>query len=238
MKLTKRNMEEVLSDTRVMLDNTKKNDEIKALLIRYGIDDERIDEGYEKRNTAEELFRGKKTKIGDQITVSAELEGKFDIAYKQYMGYVKLSRILLADDPGARKTLGVDGIRDRTFAGFLAQARQFYLGVQNNGAIFEKLKRFLVSKENLQAQLDLLLEVETINSDQENKKGQSQEATLLRNMAFKDLFQYRAEYTISARLALAERSQLLDSLGILARSEGYKRKRKKDNEEEPENQPE
>jgi hypothetical protein len=227
-------MENVLSSARVAIENAQTNEEIKGFIINYGYDDERLQEGLELLKTADDLYQAQKSKRGEQITVSNQLQEKFDHAYNLYIGYVKLARLVLKDDPGAITTLGLVGERKRTFPGFIAQAKQFYLNAMNNEEIFEKIKKFAITKEKLQAGLDLLSEIEKTDSFQESKKGASQDATLLRNTAFKKLMQWMSEFTQASRIALASRPQLLETLGILARSEGYKRKSKNENEEETE----
>ena len=219
MKISKRKMANVLASARVAIENAQANEEIKGFIVNYGFDDERLQEGSELLKTAEALYQEQKSKRGDQITVSNQLQEKFDHAYTLYMGYVKLSRLALKDDPGANTTLGLVGERNRTFSGFIAQAKQFYLNAMNNEEIFEKIKKFAITKEKLQAGLDLLSEIEKTDRPQESKKGASQDATLLRNTAFKELMQWMSEFTVASRIALASRPQLLETLGILARLE-------------------
>ena len=79
MKISKRKMEDVLSGARVAIENAQTNDEIKGFIINYGFDDARIQEGVELLKTADDLYQVQKSKRGEQITVSKQLQDKFVI---------------------------------------------------------------------------------------------------------------------------------------------------------------
>jgi len=61
----------------------------------------------------------------------------------------------------------------------------------------------------------LVQAVAEANAVQEKEKGEAQEATKLRDAALDDLDQWMSDFIAIARLALEERPQYLEKLGVV-----------------------
>ena len=74
------------------------------------------------------------------------------------------------------------------------------------------------TKAKLQAEYNLVKKVEKLDSKQESLKGEAQRGTQIRNKKIKALEDWMGKARQFARLALAEKPQLLEKLGITIES--------------------
>ena len=81
------------------------------------------------------------------------------------------------------------------------------------------------TKENLQLGWDLIIEVETLNTNQEEAKGAAQRATVEKDEAVAALAKYMYYFTDACRDALSDMPQLLEKLKMRAYSKGYQKRK-------------
>ena len=82
----------------------------------------------------------------------------------------------------------------------------------------QRLARFNVSVERLSNEKQELEDLRQLRIRAMMEKGQAQEATRLRNQKLEELEDYCRLLKTLAALALQDRPQLMESLGILVRS--------------------
>ena len=102
--------------------------------------------------------------------------------------------------------------------------------------LISNLSRYAITKEILEAGQQLIINVEEAKVRHNIEMGEAQQTTKLRNEAIDDLDFYITELFTASEYSLTDKPQHLEKMGITAYTEGYKRKRKKDNEEETEDQ--
>jgi hypothetical protein len=135
------------------------------------------------------------------------------------------------------EALGLFGNRDRTHAGWLIQAREFFTTAKDNEEIFNKTTRFAVTQEKLQKGLDLLTDVETSDEFRNYKKGEAERSTFFRNKIFTVVYRWLVEFKQACLNEFEDDPQILEMIGIPALTEGYKRKKQEPVPEEPAEQP-
>jgi len=165
--------------------------------------------------TASELNIRQTKEYGDQYQATQELEGKRDNAGNDYMRLVKIARIALADEHGAWQSLGLNGRRKESTSGWLAQCRQFYVNLKGNSGWMEKMAAYGISDEKLAAAEALLQLVEEAYNIQKTEMGEAQQATLLRDEAVDALQAWYSDFIAIARIALEDKPQYLEMLGIV-----------------------
>ena len=74
---------------------------------------------------------------------------------------------------------------------------------------------FGMTQAKLEAGKKLLAETETANAAQEKEKGKAQQATLERDNAVEQLEEWLSDFISIARIALEEKPQLLEKLGVV-----------------------
>lgn len=130
------------------------------------------------------------------------------------MRFIKISRVALKNELAISQKLGLSGERKSSFSGWLAQAKQFYLNALADSTVLAKLSSFGITQAKLEVGKTLVEETESKNAIQEKEKGEAQQATLERDNGADQLFEWVADFIVIARIALEDKPQLLEKLGI------------------------
>ncbi len=210
--------EERLLEISLRIDNSLSNAEILGLVSEYGYTETKLNEGkalYEATNT---LFIKQKTEYAEQYAATIAVDEKWKTAHAAYMKQVKVARVALQKDTGAYLKLGLVGARKEAIAGWLLQTSQFYTNALADSGILTKLAEYGITQTKLEEAKALVDEVEAANVEQQKEIGEAQQATLDRNTKYGELTEWDSKYVAIARIALEERPQLLEELGILERS--------------------
>ena len=96
----------------------------------------------------------------------------------------------------------------------LAQGRQFYAGLQGDADFGAAMAEWNVRPGVVAAALAAVERVETAAVDQAREAGEAEVATAERDTAVKALTDFLAVYEELARIVLADRPQLMETLGL------------------------
>lgn len=167
---------------------------------------------------AAKLHQEQKIAHGEQLKATQLMEEAWEKAKIPYMDNVTLFRKTFANETGILSMLGLVGNRADGIAKWLEQANRFYSKALADDSIIEKVAYFNLTREKLQADWDLVKELEKAEAHQESCKGAAQDATKLRNAALKELREWFSKFVAAARIAFADRPQLLEKMGIKVKS--------------------
>lgn len=215
---TKQRIDQILTSAQLAISNALANEPIRSTLAEYGYPEARLNAGMDLCIAARSAYEQQKIAYGEQTAASTALNDAWEQASATYMRQVKLARVALKDEAGVGLMLGLDGNRKQSFSGWLAQARQFYAGLAAKPALASKLVEYGITSAKLQEARAALDELETLNQAQETERGEAQAVTVARDQAIDDLGEWMADFRKVARVALDDNPQLLEELGILARS--------------------
>ena len=218
MPAKKQSIEERLLAAQVAIDNALSDADIQTYMAEFGYDAQRIGEGKTLYDTTQQLQQKQTAEYGDQFAATDALETARDQANADYMRFVKVARVALKSDRDAFQKLDLDGKRKVSLSGWLAQAKQFYLNALADAGVQTKLADFGITQTKLDAGKALVDAAEAANAVQEKEKGEAQQATLERDQALDNLDGWMSDFTAIARVALEEKPQLLEKLGIFAAS--------------------
>jgi len=87
------------------------------------------------------------------------------------MRCVKIARVALKSDRGARQKLDLDGKRKVIISGWIIQAKQFYANALADAGITAKLAEFGITAEKLQSGQQQVAQVETVNIAQKKERA-------------------------------------------------------------------
>ncbi|MBU0473814.1 MAG: hypothetical protein KKF62_06580 [Bacteroidetes bacterium] len=218
MSNPKATLADKLLSAQVTIDNAIADVEIKALLADYGYDDVRLAAGKTLLDTTNQMHQVQQKEYGDQFEATNALNSVWASAKNEYMRFIKISRIALRDEFAISQKLALNSRRKESLSGWISQAKQFYLNALSDSTVLAKLAAYGITQEKLEAGKALLEETEVKNASQEKEKGEAQQATKERDNAADDLFEWLADFTVIARIALEEKPQLLEKLGIFVES--------------------
>ena len=215
MAKPKKSLAARLLAAQVAIDNAISDSEVKSLLTELGYDDTRLNEGKILLDTTNQLQQTQQKEYGDQFEATGALKEAWEKADKEYMRFVKVARIALKSEHALYQKLDLSGTRKKTLSGWLAQAKQFYLNALADTVVLEKMAAYGMTQAKLEAGKTQIEETETANASQEKEKGEAQQATLERDNAVDLLEDWLSDFIAIARIALEEKPQLLEKLGIV-----------------------
>jgi len=207
-----------LLSAQIAIDNTLENDVIKAALAAYGYGDAKMLAGKALLDNALLLHSNQKKEYGDQYAATATLDTMLFNANKTYMNHVKIARIALNGHRGHWEALQLNGIRKKSYSGWIKQTNIFYANALGDDAIKTALATFGIDEVTLLLGQTAVKEVETLLAKQLKEKGEAQEATQIRDAAFDELQDWISDFIAVARIALENQAQYLEALGIVKRA--------------------
>ena len=179
-----------------------------------------------------------KAAAGVQHAVTEQKGEAWEDAVDAYQDVAKVIRARFQDDSQKLKLFSL--IKQPTdIAGFLANAHNVFNVAMNNADVQEGLLKRKLTPEKLQEKYALIVALDEANQDQRGAIGDAQLATEAQDIALDQMHKWYAEYIKICRVALEDESQLLEKLGIPARTTRTKaqaaalRKRRETGEEEP-----
>lgn len=130
-----------------------------------------------------------------------------------YMRLLKLARLALRDHRGDLSALRLNGDRDRTLAGWIVQAGQFYTNALASPELLARLVTHGVTEAKLRAGQVQLLAVEHAQAVQQRNRGRAKQHKGARDAALQSLNRWYADFIQTARIALEHQPQQLEKLG-------------------------
>ncbi len=214
-----------LNASKVAITNTKGDAEIQAAVAGFGYHPVKMDEGLALYSSAEASVSAQVAAAGAQRTASAEMLKTWKIANTAYQDLAKVSRAIFIKKPAFLTTLGVSGTQPRSTDGFITAASTLFDNALSTSEIQTALevKGYTIAK--LQSEKAKITAYDTANDAQESAKGAAQQATKEQDDALSALNAWMAEYKKIAKVALSKKKQLLEKLGITARTTKTKAQR-------------
>jgi hypothetical protein len=197
------------------LSGAKNHPEISKMLSQYGYDGDKIAEGQAKLDLVKELIDNHVNLYGDQYGATDLTSKTQEKAYADYMIMVKVIRVAFKGDVNALKSYLATGRRSRSISGWLREAMVLYNNLLKNPQHLEILKKYGIDEDRIKEGAQQVKEISNLYSNQLEKKGDAQQATVERDKAFDEITNWYSDFRAIARIALYEKPQLLEVLGIV-----------------------
>jgi hypothetical protein len=191
------------------------NSEILEKLKSFGYSEERIREGEQLWNKANQLMIVQVNEYGNQYAASSEQEKFLEETHEEYMIIVKVSRVALKNHPDMLARLGITGRRPRSLSGWLRSGRILYTNILETSEAFNAVASFGITTQRLQKGLQNIEKIEDLHVKQLSGKSIAQQATQARDKAFDELCEWYSDFRAIARIALYDNPQLLEAMGIV-----------------------
>lgn len=209
---------EALEQYRVSLENVEKQPEIATIMAEFGYDETLLTEGKTLLTKTRESFDYNKKEDDETSVAYNNFTNLKENVSKVYSLHRKKGKVVFRKDETTLKNLGLKGSLPTSYIKWLETVKKFYSVAIGNSEIETKLARLKVTPAELQETITLITELETARAEYLREKGESQDATKLKDAAFREIDDWMSEFYAVAKIALEDNPQLLESLAKFVRS--------------------
>lgn len=207
-----------LEQYRVTLENVEKQPEIAEIMAEFGYDAALLAEG-------KTLFAQTRESFDFNLKEDDETSEAFNnfVTLREnlaetYTLHRKKGKIIFRKEPTTLERLALSGSLPGAYIKWLETVKKFYAVATIEPAIQAKLIRLKITIEVLIETTQLIADLEEARSAYLREKGESQNATELKEKAFGEIEDWMSEFYAVAKIALEDSPQLLESLGKFVRS--------------------
>jgi len=209
---------ELLEDFRVTIENAENQSEIKKTIAEFGYGSEEMTVGKNLLATARKAFDFNNTEDNETDSSKADLDSKLKEITATFKLHRRKAKSVFRNDDVILDLLGVKGTFQRSYVKLLEAMRTFYNGIQSDSALLIKLSVLQVTKKDITIGLSDIIEVESLRSIYLKEIGESQDATQSKDLALGEIEEWIRDFLNVAKIAMEDRPQLLEALGVLVRS--------------------
>lgn len=217
-KKPKKSISEQLNLAQVVITNTINSPEILGIVSKFGYTKEKMEEGKLIYNQALEAVNYQTMTAGMQYQATQETQTAMKEAKEAYINLAKIARAVFNNDKSKLAQLGITGPQPKSTAQIISQGYTAFNNALNIPEIKTALSYFGYDEVKLNNEMQKIVAFDQANQKQELAKGTAQQATKEQETALKNLDNWISQYVKIARVALKDKKQLLEQLGIKAYS--------------------
>lgn len=217
MTKAKFSQEKILQDIDILLDNLKNQPIIAEKMKAFTYDEAKIQEGKTLWNIAKQQYELTKQESAESTQAYADYTSKWKELQQIYSFDRQKVRTLFKGKDEVLKALAVDKPEARVYSVWITEVERFYERLQQHSEYLKALEAMQLNLDHVKAQQPKVQEVIRLYSNYIREKGESQDATQKKDIAFKNLQEWvRTCYGV-AKIALRDHKQLLESLAKLVK---------------------
>ena len=213
-----KSISERLNAMQIAVSNTFGDPVIKDLVASFGYDEERLNEGKTLYTTALMSANIQTASGGTQKDSTARVLKAEKTARAAYQDLAKVARAIFKNDKAKLKMLGLEGKMPTRIGEFLGAAYTLFDNAMNVDDVKNELAKYGYNDKKLAAEKQKIADYDLANQRQEAAKGSAQNATREQDAALAKMDEWCAQYVKIAKVALKDHKELLEKLGILART--------------------
>ncbi len=203
-----------LNSAQLAISNSLSDPEIQSLVAQFGYPADKLNEGKALYDCALSAVNAEKAAAGAQQESTRVLAQAEELAHDAYQALAKVARAVFGKDKAQLNALGLNGNMPLDTAGFLAAAYTLF----DNARTLPALADYGYDSVKLQSERTKIVAYDSANQQQEAAKGAAQQSTRDQDAALQALNDWTVQYLKIARVALSGKPQLLEKLGVLART--------------------
>lgn len=209
---------ETIEKSRVALENATTNSQISQLLEEVGFGGTKLEEGKALSNQAFASYESNKTENVEASLAYDLFDAKKMELNTLYRKHRKRAKVIFRENPEFLIKLDIHKATPTVYLSWLDSVKVFYKVALGTEVILTSLQTLKVSAEELQSAQGLIGNVEQLRNGYLNEKGESQEATKVKDNALKQLDKWMRNFYAVASIALEDHPQLVESLGKVVKS--------------------
>ncbi|RUT78560.1 hypothetical protein DLK05_08255 [Ancylomarina longa] len=209
---------QTLESYRVALSNAEAQSDIATTMATYGYTPEVIGEGKKLLADTMNVYNFNKQENNEARASRAEFDAKSSAINNTYSKHRKLARVIFRNDELSLQKLALKGRTPCAYINWLTTTKTFYSEIIADENVQSKLARFKFTKEEAESSLASIADLEACRLTYLREIGESQEATRVKDNTFAELDHWMQDFYTVAKIAMEEKPQLLEAIGILVRS--------------------
>jgi hypothetical protein len=209
---------ESLEKYRVSFENVRNQSEIAAVMAEFGYDEATIAQGEALLTETRQVFDANKTEDDETSAASNDFKEKKRLLEHTYSRQRKLAKVVFINDPVTADRLAITGVIPVAYVNWLETARKLYTVALADTGIQSKLSRLGITTDDLNAATTHISDLEAARTLYLKEVGESQQATKTKDAAFARIDSWMRDFYAVARIALEDKPQLLEALGVFVRS--------------------
>lgn len=187
------------------------------MLIPYGFNEEEVNAGKLLYDETEVLFEKQKKEYQEQEHAYDNYTVSKDAAEKMFNKTLKLVKLDSRKDPDLQDRLKLTTGIAKAIEKWIDSATALYTRLENEPEFVAKLAKRGITPQSLASEKEEIKTLKKLRDINTAEKGQAQEATRLRNEKMDLLQDFCLELREIATIAVDNKSQLLEKLGIIVR---------------------
>ena len=217
---TKRTLSEAetLEMYRVALENAVTQPEIATVMAELGYDSAMIEEGKSTLTKTRKAYDSNKAEDDETSVAYSTFSSKKEQLEDIFSLHRKKAKVVFRNDALIMEKLAITGSLPKAYVKWLEAVKKFYSVSLSDETIQTKLVRLKITKKDLTATNKLISELETARAEYQKEKGESQNATKAKDVAFAEIDDWMSEFYAVAKIALEDSPQLLEALGKTVKS--------------------
>ena len=218
MNASEMTIDQILYESRLRINNSLGDSKVLYAVSPMGYPEAKLNEGADLLGGTTTLVETQKKEYGELDEAQASFAAERKETNQTYMDMVSIGRVALKNDVKAITTLELNGRRARTISAWLKQTLGFYRAILANDEWKAALAVYGQTEEILTTQVAAIEGVAAASESVRKEKGDAQNATKERDEKIEELVDWVNDYEVIARIALADKPQLLEKIGILVKS--------------------
>jgi hypothetical protein len=207
-----------LNAARMAIANTLADEEIQRMVAASGYSLEKLIVGNALYEAALSSVNAQIAAVGAQYQATAHVHMAKLKAQDAYQALAKVSRAVFVRDRAQLAALGLIGPMPRATAAVILAGYTIFNNALKVPEILSALRDYGFDEAGLQQERTKIAAFDGANQAQESAKGAAQQATIVQNEALAAMNAWVAHYIKIAKVALREKPQLLEKIGVLSRS--------------------
>jgi len=208
---------EALEFYRMALTNSISQEILAQILAGYGYGPEIIGQGWALYETAQQSYDVNIKEDDETSEASAYFKLKKAELAETYSEHRGIAKVVFNNQTEILKRLLLNTPVPRLYIEWYETIKKFYTEIQSDEQLIAKLSRFNITAEVVANGLSTVDEVEAAKFEYYREEGESQDATVQKNTDIEIIRNWMNEFFAIARIALKDKPQLLEVLGLLVR---------------------
>ena len=209
---------EVLERSRIALENVEKQPKIALLMAETGYDKAMLAKDRAILANTVKVYKSNKTEKDEKkASYKYFLERKYNLQ-EIYAIHRKKAKMIFRKDTVSLDKLDIINIASEVYVNWVDSVSSFYETIEDSPEMQKKMLKINFKKNDLERASQLVLSLVDSRAIYIREKGESQNATKLKNIAFEELDDCMIDFNMIADIALDKHPQLLESLSKFIRS--------------------